>query len=421
MNLPRVRQDAKEVVRVALPLYLSMAAVSLSALINTAALGRYGTAALAGFAVTLAVYAPAVAAVSGAVRGVLPFVADDPRAVVRDGTWLALVVGLLGAGAVACVPLLARVTTVEELGLLPWFAAIAVLVNGYSAMMTSCLVGLGQGRTVMRAGLLRAAGIALLSPPLVSRMGLNGAGVALLTADVIGCLVTAYGLRGHLAWPGKVHFGHLRRLAGVGIPMAGTVLVKFGVLGVLAIATARVSTEAAATHNIAMALVGLAFTAAVAIGQGMVPMIATRGSHPRGAVTAALAVTVATLSVVCAAIVLVKVVPLFSRDPAVVQAVTGLLPLVVLVIFADGVQAVLGFGLVGLRRTTPSFVVFAACYGLLALVAVPVTAHLGLTGLWGALAIANLLVVIGQGLAFRHCSRNRSEPPQAAEIRSSIS
>ena len=410
MNVPRVLGDAKEVVRVALPLYLSMAAVSLSVLVNAAALGRFGTAALAGFAVTMAVYAPAIAAVSGAVRGVMPFVAEDPRRVVRDGTVLALAVGLLGAGAVACVPLLARVTAVGELGLFPWFAAVAVVINGFSAMITSCLVGLGRSKIVLGAGLARAAGIALLSPLLVSRMGLDGAGVALLTADVIGCLISAHSLREHLTWKIGLHFGHLLKLAKVGIPLAGTVLVKFAVLGVLAIAAARVSVTAVAVHNIATAFVNLAFTGAVAIGQSIVPMISAHKRHPRGPVKAGLVVAVAVLSVVCALIVMLDVVPLFTRDPAVVQAVTGLLPLVVLVILADGVQAVLGLGLVGLKRTTPSFVIIAACYGALALVAVPVTTHAGLTGLWTALVVANLFVALGQMLVFRHSSRDWSEP-----------
>lgn len=58
--------------------------------------------------------------------------------------------------------------------------------------------------------------------------------------------------------------------------MAGTVLVKFAVLGVLAVAAARVSATAAAAHNIAAGLVSLAFTAALAIGQAMVPLVSTR-------------------------------------------------------------------------------------------------------------------------------------------------
>ncbi|WP_086663477.1 MATE family efflux transporter [Lentzea kentuckyensis] len=418
--------DVKEIVQVALPLYLSMIAVSLSALVNTAALGRFGTASLAGFAVTVAVYFPAMAAVSGAVRGVMPFVAaqkDNPSGllrVVRDGTWLAVLVGVLGAAAVACVPLLANATgvpetTVAQLGPFPLLMAGCVLLNGFGSMATSSLVSLGRSEVVLHAGLLGAVCTAVLSPLLVTvaGMGLNGAGIALLTSNLVSSALTLYGLRRQLGVKiaemidTRVHFGQVMTLARVGIPMAGTVLVKFGVLGVLAFAAARVSTTAAAVHNIATALVSLTFTAAVAIGQAAVPIVSVRASRndPRGVrrgVFAGLLTAMTTLSVICAVIVVLRtlVVPLFTSDQAVASAVTALLALVVLVILGDGLQAILGFGLTGLKRSTPSFVVFAVCYGTLALAAVPIAEHAGLTGLWVALAVANVLVATGQGLAF---------------------
>lgn len=407
--------DARRIGRTALPLYLSMVAVSLSALVNAAALGRYGTGALAGFAVTVAVYFPAMAAVTGVVRGLMPFVAanaDDPPElvrVVRDGTWLAVFVGVLGAGAVACVPLIARASgvppeTVGQPGPFPVLMAIGVLCNGFGSMATSSLVGLGKGKIVLRAGLAGAACIVVLSPLLVGKLGLNGAGIALCTANLVSCVITVSGLRRQLPsrpnW--KVHFGRIAAQALVGVPLAGTVLVKFAVLGVLAMAAARVSATAAAAHNIATALASLTFTAAVAIGQAVVPMVSTR-TDTRRVITAGLLITVATLSAISAVIVLGNVHRLFTDDPAVVAAVAHLLGLLVLVVLADGLQAVLGFGLTGLKRTTPSLVVFAVCYGVLAVAAIPASRH-GLAGLWAALAAANLAVAVGQGLAFRKAS-----------------
>ncbi|PWK83701.1 MATE family multidrug resistance protein [Lentzea atacamensis] len=408
--------DARSIGRVALPLYLSMVAVSLGALVNTAALGRYGTEALAAFAVTTAVYFPATAAVAGAVRGVMPFVAakaDDPPEllrVVRNGTWLAVFVGVPAALAVAGAGVIARAggvpaATVAQLGPFPLLMAAAMLVGGFGSTATSCLVGLGRSKVVMRAGLAGAASTAVLSPLLVWKLGLNGAGIALCTANLVSCLITVSGLRGRL--PGRlgrtIHFGQIRELAKVGIPMAGTVLVKFAVLGVLTVAAARVSTTAVAAHNIATGLAGLTFTAAVAIGQAVVPLVSTRTEGVRRAVIAGLTITVATLAAICAVIVLGGAERLFTDDPEVRAAVAGLLALLVVVVLADGLQAVLGFGLAGLKRTTPSFVIFSGCYGVLAVIAVPAAQH-GLTGLWAALAAANLAVAVGQGLAFRRAS-----------------
>jgi MATE family multidrug resistance protein len=135
----------------------------------------------------------------------------------------------------------------------------------------------------------------------------------------------------------------------------------------------------------------------------------------RRAVVAGLTITMAILLVIWAVIVLGNVVPLFTGDPEVLALVAGLLALIVLVVLGDGLQA-LGFGLAGLKRTTPSFVVFAACYGVLAIVAFAVP---GLSGLWVALAVANLIVAVEQGLAFRKASnevttagdRTRPVPP----------
>jgi MATE family multidrug resistance protein len=416
--------DVKEIVRVALPLYLSMIAVSVSALVNTAALGRFGTAALAGFGLTAAVCFPAMAAVSGAVRGVMPFIAAeqaDPAGllrIVRNGTWLALFAGVPGAAAVACVPLLANATgaAVAQLGPFPLLMAGGVLLNGFGSMATAGLVGLGHSRTVMHAGPAGAACTAVLSPLLVTAagLGLTGAGIALLTSNLVSSTIALLGLRRRLGVritgviDTQVHFGQLMGLAGVGLPMAGTVLVKFGVLGVLAFAAARLGQTDIAVHNIATSLVSLMFTAAVAIGQASVPIVSIRASRNdargvRRGISAGLLTAMTTLTVICALVLALRafMVPLFTSDPAVASAVTTLLVPVVLVVLGDGLQAVLGFGLTGLKRSTPSFVVFAACYGALALAAVPIAEHAGLTGLWMALAVANVLVATGQGLAFR--------------------
>jgi MATE family multidrug resistance protein len=200
-------------------------------------------------------------------------------------------------------------------------------------------------------------------------------------------------------------------LAKVGIPMAGTVLVKFTVLGVLALAAARIGTSAAAVHNIATSVVGLTFTAAVVVGQAGVPVISeyATGDAParvRRGIRAGLAVAMIALGVPCVLMVLFRseVAGLFTADPEVLLMMAALLPLVALSILADGVQAVLGFGLTGLKRTVPSFVVFTVVYGALALVSLPIAGASGLTGLWITLVVANALVAAGQGWAFHRAA-----------------
>lgn len=435
-----LRGDLRRTVAVAAPLYLSMIAVSLGGLVNTAALGRFGTADLAAFALVSAVHVPANAAVTGAVRGVMPFVsaAADDRAtaarVVRDGTWLAVVLGLLGATAIVCVGPLARVTgvpevTVDRLGAYPVLMAVAVLLASVGSMASASLVGLGRSPVVMRVGLVSAVvtvGLSLLlvngAGPLPA-WGLTGSGVAMVVTNAVACLLNLAGLRGALgltagSLAGRPQPGRLAELARVGIPMAGTVLIKFGVLGVLAFAAARISAPAAASHGIATSLVGLTFIAAVAVGQAGIPLIGARaglgdGPGVRSAVRAGLLVAAVVLGLLCVLLVVLQplYLPLFTGDPAVRAVLARLLPVVALAILADGLQAVAGFGLTGLKRTVPSLLVFAVCYGLLALAAVPVAAAGGVIGLWTALVVVNALVCAGQQVAFLRVAAGLSRRP----------
>ncbi|MEV5146194.1 MATE family efflux transporter [Streptomyces sp. NPDC052727] len=441
----RPRAAARELVRrtatAALPLYLTMIASSAGGLVDTAVLGRHATASLAAFALTMAVYTPVTATVAGAMRGVMPFVAahdDDPDGllpVVRDGMWLGIVTGLLGAATVCAVPLIGLVfgvpqATLSALGEFPLLLAASALVAAVGNSATSTLVGLGRSRLVMRAGMTGTAAAVLLSVTLVNGvgplpgLGLPGAGVAMLVSSLISAVVAHRGLRRSTVLAGRrlalsrPSARAVLKLAGVGVPLAATVLIKFGVLGVLSVAAARVGTVSAAAHSIAVSLVNLMFTAAVAIGQATIPLMApylkagdVRGLRAgmRAAVVTALC---AVLLLGCVVTVLRgPVLSLFTRDPVARHQVLPLLPLLLLVTVTDALQAVFGFGLIAIRNTVPSLAVFAVCYGLLALAAVPVSTLGGLTALWLALACANVLLVLGQG-AFFH---QRSGSLQAEE------
>ncbi|MFJ3838882.1 MATE family efflux transporter [Streptomyces sp. NPDC054904] len=426
----------------ALPLYLTMVASSVAGLVDTAVLGRHATATLAAFALTMAVHTPATATVAGAMRGLMPFVAahdDDPDAlvpVVRNGIWLGIATGLLGAAAVCAVPLIGLASgvpqeTLSALGPLPALLAASVLVAAVGNSATSTLVGLGRSKLVMRAGTAGTAAAVLLSLTLVNGvgpfggLGLPGAGVAMLVSSLISAVVAHWGLRrstllaGHPLGLGRPHPRAVLELAGVGLPLAATVLIKFAVLGVLAIAAARVGTVDAAAHSIAVSLVGLMFTAAVAIGQATIPLMAphlktgnVRGLRAGVRAGAKTALGAVVLLGCVLALLREPMISLFTHDPAARHQVLALLPLVLLVVVTDALQAVFGFGLIAIRNTVPSLIAFATCYGLLALAAVPLAALGGLNALWLALLAANVLLVVGQ-VGFFHQRSGRlatSEP-----------
>ncbi|HEX5569487.1 MAG TPA: hypothetical protein VFY14_21630, partial [Streptomyces sp.] len=160
----------------------------------------------------MAVYTPATATVAGAMRGVMPFVAaheDDPDTlvpVVRDGMWLGIVTGLIGAAAVCAVPIIGVAsgvpeTTLSALGPFPFLLAASVLVAAIGNSATSTLVGLGRSRLVMRAGMTGTAAAVVLSLTLVNGigpfggLGLPGAGAALLVSGLLSATVAHWALR----------------------------------------------------------------------------------------------------------------------------------------------------------------------------------------------------------------------------------
>ncbi|MET7297226.1 MATE family efflux transporter [Streptomyces griseoloalbus] len=417
----------------ALPLYLTMIAASAGALVDTALLGNHATATLAAFAIAMAVFSPATATVAGALRGVMPFITpskEDPDRllpVVRSGTWLAITVGAIAAAAVAAVPLIGQVagvprTTLHQLGIFPLLLAGSVLAIAMSSSATSVLVALGHSKSVMRAGLLGTAASTTLSVLLVGgpgplpSHGLTGAGVAMLASSVISACANQAAIRrstvlkGQSLYPGRPDVKQVWALGTVGIPLAGTVLVKFAVLGVLTFAVARIGTDSTAVHSIGISLVNLIFTAAVAVGQATIPLISDYartydGTGIRRSVRAGTWLALSVVGLIAASVIVLSswVVPLFTQDVDVRPQVTDLLPLVLAVVLTDALQAVVGFGLIGLKRTVPSFVATSVCYGVLAAVAVPVATSGGLAALWTALALANLLQATSKAYSFyRH-------------------
>jgi MATE family multidrug resistance protein len=418
--------------RVAAPLFLSMVTGMIGTLAVTSVLGRHDTVTLAAFAVMTAVLNPAMAAITGALRGLAPFVApykDDPAAIVmilRDARWLTLLVGVGGALAVLCVPLLAGsagvpVEVVRELGLLPYFLAAYLLVFASTGGAGTVLVAIGRSRPVLWTSLANAVVLVVLTFALVPGSGLTGAGVAWLAAGVAAALVANLTLRRALLRPvgrGRPRVREIVRLARVSVPLAGTVLIKFGVLGVVTFAASTTNTRDTAAHAVLSTLTGIIMLASLSVAQASVPEVA-RAADAAGARranrTAALLAMTGTLA--GAVLLLVsggRLLVLFSDDAAVRDRVLALLPLMLLSATADAAQAVQGIGLTALKRSSASLIYFAAGYGLLVAVAVPVARTWGITGLWVAMTVANGVLVVLQGTGFHRYSARLGSAPAAA-------
>ncbi|GAA3256147.1 MATE family efflux transporter [Nonomuraea helvata] len=410
--------------RTAVPLFLAMIAGMVGSLVVTSVLGKHDTVTLAAFAVVTAVLNPATAAVQGALRGLGPFIApyrEDPAAavpIVRDARWLSLATGLLGALAVICVPLLARSTgvpgeVVAEMGLLPYFLAVYLLVFASTGGASTILVALGRSRSVLWPTLVYGGVLSVLTAALVPSLGLTGVGLAWVISGAAAAATATYNVRRALGRPvgqARPRVGEIVRLAKVSIPLAGTVLTKFGVLGVVTFAASTTSTRDTAAHAVLTTLTGFIMLASLSIAQAAVPDMARASDTAqvrRVGRTAALLAVTGTL--VGAGLLLGfgdRLLVLFSDDAAVRERVLSLLPLMLLSSMLDGAQAVQGFGLTALKQSSSSLGYFAVGYGLLVVAAVPVARTWGITGLWAAMAVANGLLVVLQGTGFhRHSAK----------------
>ncbi|MGP3933375.1 MATE family efflux transporter [Nonomuraea sp. KM88] len=408
----------------AVPLFLSMTVNQVAGLVTTAVLGRRATAALAAYAVTAAVLNPAFTAITGALRGMAPFIAPHrehpPGAipVLRDARWLALSVAALAAGAVACVPVVASLggappEVLAELGIFPYLLVVHVLLYGLGGGANAALIALGHSRQVIWASLAGAAVSIVLVVLLVPLIGLPGLGCSMIAAGATAFAVSNLRLRrllGGSVGRGRPRPAEIMKLARVGIPLSGTLLIKFAVLGVVTYAAVRTGTREAAAHAVLHTLMGPLMFVSLSVAQASVPEVArAQGVREVRSVTRA-ALALAVIGVTAGGALLLAfrdpLVTVFTSDDGVRTTVLGLAWLMVVMAAVDGSQAVMAFGLAGLKRSSWSLGSVAAGYGMLTVAAVPVAATWGLAGLWWALIANSALLIVLQGSGFlRHSAR----------------
>ncbi|MEV4357829.1 MATE family efflux transporter [Nonomuraea sp. NPDC049625] len=417
------------ILNAAAPLFLSMSAGVIAQLVGTSLLGHQATVQLAAFALVGAVLTPVTAAVSGGLRGMAPFVAacrDRPAEalpILKDARWLSLVLGVIGAGVMLGVPLIARVGGVSrevtaEFGAVPQLFALQVLLAAAGGGANGVLIALGRSRLVLWSSLSSTAVQVTLLLLLVPRMGIHGTAIALLTSTALAVTVSNVlllrlpGLAGGSPWPGRLRPREIWRMAKVGLPMSATVVIKFTVMGGAAYAAARTGVQGAAAHAILTSLAGPLGLTAFAVGQAATPEIARATSPGEARRVNRAALTVAAIGVLTSALIVLSlgepVLGLFTSDARVLALTLPLLPLLAAYTLADNCGIVMATGLTGLKRSTWTLGSAIVGNGLLALAMTPVTTAWGLAGLWIALTASRLLVLVTQTVGFmRHSARDR--------------
>src|SRR5699024_200729 len=406
-----IRSLTGKLSRKTLPLYLSMLSDTVGGIVTVAVLGHTKTAELAAYALVIALFNPLLMVVRGSLRGSMPFAAeheDDASTLaplVRDSTWLAILMGVLGALFLSTLPLLApglgvAAPTVAALGLFPLVLAGNMVVVAIKASVTTLLVALGRNRGVLVISLVTTTSTIGSVPLLVlgvgplPALGLIGAGAAMLLVSVITTVLSQYLLRRHTVLRhhpvglGAPRWGDVWQIAKVGLPTGMTLLVKFGTMSVLALAVARIGPVEAAIPLTARAARDGDRT------EVRRPLVA-------GYLTS---LPVIGFSVALLWVAAAPLAGLLSADPLVREGVVALVPLLTAVVLADAMQSLPGLGLVALKNTRPSLYAFLGCYGLLSAAALPIAEHGGLSLLWSAYAVATFGLVVLQILAFGRLS-----------------
>ena len=415
--MPRLSATDREILRLAVPALGALVAEPLFLLADAAVVGRLGTAPLAGLGIAATVLSTAVGIFVFLAYGTTAAVArrvgaGDLRAALADGVgglWLA---GGLGT-AVGVVGLVTAPAVVGAFGPTDAVAAQAVTylhwsMPGLPAMLvvlaaTGVLRGLQDTRTPLVVAAVGAAANVVLSIALVHGAGLGIAGSAIGTVLAqLGMaaallVVVLRGARAHGA-PLRPDAAGVRRSGRVGVPLLVRTLTLRAALVVTTYVAVDQGSAALAAHSVAVVvwgLLALALDAVAIAGQALTGRALGAGDvdGTRAATRRMVGWGVGSGAVTGVLVLLTRpvLVPLFSADPAVQQALSAALvviavaqPLAGYVFVLDGVLIGAGDGPYLARAGLVTLAAYLPLAGLV--LAAEATGTPGLVLLWIALA-----------------------------------
>lgn len=416
-----VTPRSQEILRLALPATLALAADPLLGLVDTALVGRLGTAELAALGVSTAVFTMAFIAFNALTYGTTARVAQlvgagrraDAATFTMQAVWASLAAGLLATAVMLALtdPILsvmgATGEVVEPAGTYLRIRALAAVPVLLVQVGHGALRGLKDTRTPLLVTLVVNGVNALASWALIypADLGIAGAAWGTVLAQAGGAVAFMVILRRRLPTPQlRPDPALLRDLAGVSRDLfLRTVSLVLG-LTLLTAAAARIDTVTVAAHQVARELwlfAVLALDGFAIAGQSMVGTALGAGDNAR-ARDDARALTwwglAAGVVVMAVYLPLGGVLPgIFTADRAVIDAVGGVWPIVVLLQPLGGVAFVLDGVMIGAGdfRFLLASTAGAVVVGLLPLTGLTLWLGWGLPGLWWAVVA---LMVLRAGL-----------------------
>jgi MATE family multidrug resistance protein len=439
---PAFRQEARENLRLALPLIAAqIAGVGMGA-VDTIFAGRLGPQALAAVALGVNLNTLFFIGGMGLLMACSPIVAQrlgggaqptEIGAFVRRARRFAL---LVGTAWFAVLNLIAR-PVLERLNQAPDTIGLAVDVArtlSFSAFGISlwfaqrfCAEGVGHTRPVLVAGVLGLACNALLDWLLLfghwgaPRLGVIGCGVAtslssLLMAGVLALYWRyASGLGRYLAAPRCAAREGARAILRLGLPIAGILLAEGGLFVLTALLMAGFGEQTVAAYQVAINFASLVFMIPVGVAQattvrvGFAAGAGARGAaRYRGAAGMGLGLLNAASNASIMALFPAVIVSLYTEDADIARLASRFLLLAAVFQFFDGLQATANGALRGIKdtRVPMAITLFAYwCVGLPVAWWLAFHTALGAVGLWWGLTAGLGAAALGLSLRFARQTR----------------
>lgn len=416
----RWQSDLLPTIRLALPLIAGQLAVVGMNVVDTVYAGRIDAQTLAAVGLGTALWGPLLLLLVGHMIALSPTVAQlrgagrlaDTGAALAQGIALGQLVAVVAVAAMPlALPLMAWVGVEEALrapafDFLQGMAWGAPALGWFLALRNFC-EGMGRTRPTMFIslfGLLALIPIAWILmfgkfglPPL----GAYGAGLANALAIWLQALVlSAFILRtpefaalGALrSWP-RPDWRRIGALAALGAPIAGVLLLEAGLFWAVLLLMGRLGTHWVAAHQVAINVAAVAFMVPLGLAMAVTVRVgyaAGRADPPavRRAVQAGLALVLLTQSALGLGIWLWArtLADLYvPADPSLAASAAMLLGFAAVFQLPDGIQAVVGGALRGLKDTRVPLLLAAAAYwafGFPIAYALGFGLGRGATGLW---------------------------------------
>lgn len=441
-RLARLSREVRASLVLAVPLVLGQLSAVAMNVIDTLLAGRHGALTLAAVGVGSAVWSLVILVLIGVLMAVPPFVAQlnggnrrgEIGPLFRQALWLALA---LGWGLFALVQYADRLLALLGIAAEVRPGAVAFLDGiGWGAPALAlylCLRYLSEGVAwTLPTMLFGLAGLVVLLPlgygllfgafglPALGARGLGLATALVLWGQALGFAI--YLLRalrfadlGLFARLDPPRWQPIRELLRVGLPMGVMIFMEGSLFVATALVIGRIGAVAVAAHQIAINVASVAFMIPLGVAMATTVRVghAAGAGEPaalRWAAGAGLAIVLGTQAM--NGVVLLfgagAIARLYASDPAVLGLASTLLLYAAAFQFPDGLQALAGGALRGIKDTrVPMFYTALAYWGL----GMPLGAGLALglgrgpTGLWSGLILGLSSAALLLGARFVRLAR----------------